>query len=70
MISESDAIDQAKKWVTKVGASFEGRQVVVSLTGGEVYTIVFPLPANHRGGDFTIRVDAQTGEVLEGVIER
>lgn len=70
MISEGDAVERAKQWLADSGTAFAGREVIVSLDQRGVYTVVFPPPPDTLGGDFTLRVNAQTGEVLDAVIER
>ncbi len=69
VISKQEAVERAKEWLTQSGTSFENREVTVSLKGNK-YKVVFPPPKDTLGGDFTLTVDANTGEVLEAIIER
>lgn len=70
MISEAQAIEHAKRWLTDMQTSTHGRSASVTLVGKEVYTVIFPPPKGMRAGNFTVKVDAQTGKVLDGEIER
>jgi hypothetical protein len=38
------------------------------LTEDEFYTVVFPPPKGWRAGKFTVKLNAQTGDVLDGEI--
>lgn len=69
MISEQEAIERAKERLAQSNISFKGREVTVSLTGSN-YKVVFPPPKLTLGGDFTILVDAKTGEIQDVTIER
>jgi hypothetical protein len=68
MLSEQEAIERAKEWLIETDKPIEGRQVTVSLKGA--YKVVFSPPPGTLGGDFTLTVDAATGEILDIVIER
>jgi hypothetical protein len=68
MLSEQEAIERAREWLIETDKPIEGRQVTVSLEG--VYKVVFSPPPGTLGGDFTLTVDAGTGEILDIVIER
>jgi hypothetical protein len=68
MISEQEAIERAKEWLIQSKKSIKDRPVTVSLTGA--YKVVFSPPEGTLGGDFTLTVDANTGEILTIVIER
>jgi hypothetical protein len=70
MLTEQEAIEKAKAWLSKNLTSFEGREIKVTRAVSEHYTVVFPTPPDTLGGDFTIVVDASTGEVLDAKIER
>lgn len=69
VISEDEAIARAKGALTENLTSFEDREVNVSLQQG-TYVVVFPPPPDTLGGDFTVVVDAGTGEVIGVTIER
>jgi uncharacterized membrane protein YkoI len=69
VISENEAIERAKRELTETLTSYEGREVNISLLQ-ETYVVVFPPPPDTLGGDFTVVVDANTGEVLDITIER
>ncbi len=68
MISEKEALERAEAWLTNAKASFKERKATVSLT--KVYLVVFPPPPDTLGGNFTVIVDANTGNVLDAIIER
>jgi len=70
MIPEAQAIEHAKQWLAEMKTSLEGRTATVKRLQQEVYVVVFPPPAGMRAGKFTVRIDAQTGKVLDGEIER
>ncbi len=67
MISEQEAIERVKAWLDEENIPIKNRQATVSV---KVYKVVFPPPKDTLGGDFTLTVDAETGEVLEVTIER
>lgn len=67
MISEQEAIERAEAWLDEENIPINNRQAAVSV---KVYKVVFPPPKYTLGGDFTLTVDAETGEVIEVVIER
>jgi uncharacterized membrane protein YkoI len=69
LISEDEAIERAKRELTETLTSYEDREVNVSFIQ-ETYVVVFPPPPDTLGGDFTVVVDANTGEVLDVTIER
>ncbi len=67
MISEQEAIRLAEEWLQQRDMQFEGREIVVHCEG--TYTISFLLPDGMLGGDWTLGIDATTGEVLGATIE-
>lgn len=69
MISKESATDTAKNWLAARKAMYEGRKVSVSVSGDR-YKVIFHLPEGWLGGDFTVIVDANTGSVLKGILER
>jgi len=70
MLTQAEAVEKAKRWLINHHTSFQGRELKVSLAGKERYTIVFPPPADTLGGDFTVVVDAHSGDILDAKIER
>jgi hypothetical protein len=67
MISEQEAIELAKARLDKAKIPVNNRQAIVS---AKTYKVVFPPPKGALGGNFTLTVDAETGKVLDMVIER
>lgn len=68
MISQSEAVEKAKQWLDETGMSHTNRDVNTDLR--EVYVVVMPPPKDTLGGDFTVIVDAATGNVLGVMLER
>jgi hypothetical protein len=69
LITEQAAIERARQWVVDgAKASVAGRKAQIKRK--EIYIVVFPPPPDTLGGDFTVLVDAETGSVLSGTIER
>lgn len=69
MISEESAVHSAKKWLAARKAPYEGRKITITASRGR-YQVIFHLPEGWLGGDFTVVVDADTGSVLKGILER
>ena len=68
MISEPEAINASKKQLDKSNIPYDDREIEVSLQ--QTYQVVFKLPPDMLGGDFTFLVDTTTGEVISTRIER
>jgi len=69
MISEESAVDSAKNWLAARKAPYEGRKITVTVSRSR-YKVIFHLPDGWLGGDFSVIVDANSGSVLKGTIER
>ncbi len=67
MISEQKALEIAKARLDKSKIPYQNRQAIVTT---RTYKVVFPPPPNTLGGNFTLLIDAETGEVIDIVIER
>jgi hypothetical protein len=76
VISEQEAIERAKEWAKEKSMPYEGREIEAGFkrsfrTGFKGrYEVVFKVPADTLGGDWTLTVDANTGEVLHANIAR
>jgi hypothetical protein len=68
-IAESEAIEAAQQELAQREIPYTDREVRVHLED-PVYVVVFPPPPNTRGGDFTLRISAVDGSVLDVRIER
>ena len=68
MLSEQEAIERAKEWLVETNKPIKDRKVTVTLEGA--YKVVYSPPEGTLGGDFTLTIDANTGEILSIVIER
>lgn len=68
MISQTEAAEKARQWLDETGVAYQNRETNIDLC--EVYIVVMPPPENTLGGDFTVVVDAKTGKVLGGTLER
>ena len=76
MISEQDAIERAVEWVKARNMPYQARGVEAGFkrsfrTGFKGrYEVVFQVPEGTLGGDWTLTVDANSGEVLHADIAR
>jgi hypothetical protein len=69
MISEKEAIKKAEEWLSLNRVDFQGRKMTVSLREG-TYEVVYYVPEDTLGGDFTLMINSQTGDVIDARIER
>jgi len=60
-------LELAKARLDKGKIPFKDRQATVTV---KAYKVVFPPPKDTLGGNFTLTIDAETGEVTDIVIER
>lgn len=67
--TEVQALEIALAHLDGMNVPYTGRRTSVSLEG-DTYTVVFHLPEGMLGGDFTVRVRASSGDVLDTVLER
>jgi hypothetical protein len=76
VISEQEAIERAVEWVKAKSMPYEGREIEAGFTRSfrtgfkGRYEVVFQVPEGTLGGDWTLTLDANTGEVLHADIAR
>ena len=69
MISEKEAIKKAEEWLSLNKIDFQGRKMTISIREG-IYEVVYHVPEDTLGGDFTLMINSQTGDVIDARIER
>ncbi len=69
MIEEQEAIKRAKERLAQDKHSIEGRKVAITLHR-HMYIVDFLPPEGMRGGEFTVLVNANNGEIMSKFIWR
>jgi uncharacterized membrane protein YkoI len=68
VISEDEAVEAARRELASMSIDPGEREVEVTRKGS--YSVVFKLPEGLLGGDWTVEVDAETGETISAEIQR
>ncbi len=69
MITEQAAIESAKARLDLIHAPYQGRRTTVTLEGDR-YKVVFWPPKGQLAGEFTVFVNAESGEAIDFIIRR
>ncbi len=68
-ITEAQALETASEHLASLSVPHEGRATTISLSQ-DVYTVTYLLPEGWLGGDFVVRVSADSGDVLDVTLWR
>jgi len=65
-VTQEEATEIARKWLEDNGYPIERRIV----TSSAEFRVVFSVPPDTLGGDFTLVIDAATGSIVDRQFER
>ncbi len=68
-IGEERATERARSWLVSNDFPLE-RRTVVCTPIDKAYQVVFSVPPDTLGGDFTLVIDAISGEIIDKRFER